>query len=177
MIKEHHRGFLFALESNRLVSIEKGQWSQIQQLTIPADGLCVYLRGFGTVKVFRKWLKDTPRHYALYQSNDEAWATFDCVAFRNLHDQHWQIEQYHRTLKQVCHIEHFQVRQPTAIRNHVFAAICGYVQLQRLRVNDVIRNCYQLKRELFNEVIAAFIETFTPRLEHLNPHFPSPVNA
>jgi hypothetical protein len=177
MIKDHHRGFLFALESNRLVSIEKGQWSQIQQLMIPEDGLCVYLRGFGTVKVFRQWLKDTPRHYALYQSNDEAWATFDRAAFRNLHDQHWQIEQYHRTLKQVCHIEHFQVRQPTAIRNHVFAAICGYVQLQRLRVNDVIRNCYQLKRELFNEVIAAFIETFTPRLEHLNPQFPSPVNA
>jgi hypothetical protein len=171
MIKDHHPGFLFALESNRLVSIEKGQWSQIQQLMIPEDGLCVYLRGFGTVKVFRKWLKDTPRHYALYQSNDEAWATFDRAAFRNLHDQHWQIEQYHRTLKQVCHIEHFQVRQPTAIRNHVFAAICGYVQLQRLRVNDVIRNCYQLKRELFNAVIAAFIETFTPRLEHLNPQF------
>jgi hypothetical protein len=177
MIKDHHQGFLFALESNRLVSIEKGQWSQIQQLMIPEDGLCVYLRGFGTVKVFRQWLKDTPRHYALYQSNNEAWATFDRAAFRNLHDQHWQIEQYHRTLKQVCHIEHFQVRQPTAIRNHVFAAICGYVQLQRLRVNDVIRNCYQLKRELFNEVIAAFIETFTPRLEHLNPQFPSPVNA
>lgn len=177
MVKEHHQGFLFALESNRLVSIEKGQWSQVQQLTIPEDGLCVYLRGFGTVKVFRQWLKDTPRHYALYQSNDEAWATFDGVAFRNLHDQHWQIEQYHRTLKQVCHIEHFQVRQPTAVRNHVFAAICSYVQLQRLRVNDVIRNCYQLKRGLFNEVIAAFIGTFTPRLDHLNPQFPSPVNA
>jgi hypothetical protein len=177
VIKDHHRGFLFALESNRLVSIEKGQWSQIQQLVIPEDGLCVYLRGLGTVKVFRTWLKDTPRHYALYPSNEETGATFDRLTFRHLHDQHWQIEQYHRTLKQVCHIEHFQVRQPMAIRNHVFAAICGYVQLQRLRVHDVIRNCYQLKRELFNEVIAAFIGTFTPHFEHLNPQFPSPVNA
>lgn len=177
MIKHHHQGFLFALESNRLVSIEKGQWSQIQQLPIPANGLLVYLRGFGTVKVFRQWLKDQPRHYALYQPNDEVWAVFDHARFLKLHDQHWQIEQYHRALKQVCHIEHFQVRQPTAIRNHVFAAICGYVQLQRLRFNDVIRNCYHLKRELFNEVIAAFIQTFTPNLEHLNPQFQSPVNA
>ena len=157
MIKNHHQGFLFALESNRLVSIEKGQWSQVQQLAIPDNGLLVYLRGFGTVKVFRTWLKNQPRHYALYQSNEEAWATFEdqCRVSGKFHDQHWQIEQYHRTLKQVCHIEHCQARQPTAIRNHIFAAICGYVQLQRLRANDVIRNCYRLKRELFNEIISS----------------------
>ena len=128
MIKNHHQGFLFALESNRLVSIEKGQWSQVQQLAIPDDGLLVYLRGFGTVKVFRTWLKNQPRHYALYQSNEEAWATFDRAVFLKLHDQHWPIEQYHRTLKQVCHIEHCQVRQPTAIGNHIFAqsvAMCN----------------------------------------------------
>jgi hypothetical protein len=178
MIKNHHQGFLMALESNRLVSIEKGQWSQVQRLAIPEDGLLVYLRGFGMVKVFRTWLKNQPRHYALYQPNDdEAWAEFGRAAFLKLHDQHWQIEQYHRTLKQVCHIEHCQVRQPTAIRNHIFAAICGYVQLQRLHANDVIRNCYRLKRELFNQIIAAFIQTFTPNLEHLNPQFQPPVNA
>ena len=159
MIKNHRQGFLFALESNRLVSIEKGQWSQVLQLTIPDDGLLVYLRGLGTIKVFRTWLKNQPRHYALYPPNDEAWATFDHAVFLKLHDQHWQIEQYHRTLKPLCHIEHCQVRQPTAIRNPVFAVIGGSVQLQRLRANDVIRNCYRLKRELFNEIIAAFIQT------------------
>ena len=135
------------------------------------------LRGFGTVKVFRTWLKNQPRHYALYQPKEEVWAAFDRATFLKLHDQHWHIEHYHRTLKQLCHIEHCQVRQPTAIRNHVFAAICGYVQLQRLRANDLIRNCYRLKRELFNEIIAAFIQTFTPNLEHLNPQFQPPVNA
>jgi len=53
MIKNHHQGFLFALESNRLVSIENGNGPKVQQLAIPDDGLLVYLRGFGTVKVFR----------------------------------------------------------------------------------------------------------------------------
>jgi len=48
---------------------------------------------------------------------------------------------------------------------------------QRLRANDVIRNCYRLKRELFNEIIAASIQTFTPNLEHLNPQFQLPVNC
>lgn len=177
MIKHAQRGFLCALESNRRVSVEKGHGLQVQQLTIPEDGLLLYLRGFGTVKVFRTWLKNQLRHYALYQPNDEAWAAFDRPAFLKLHDQHWQIEHYHRTLKQVCHIEHFQVRQPTAIHNHLFAAICSYVQLQRLRVTEVIRNAYRLQRELFNKVIASFIQTFMPNLEHLNPQFRPPVNA
>jgi hypothetical protein len=40
-IKNHQMGLLFALESNRLVSVEKGSWVQVQQLEIPADGLMV----------------------------------------------------------------------------------------------------------------------------------------
>jgi hypothetical protein len=51
------------------------------------------------------------------------------------------------------------------------------VQLQQLKAADAIRNCYRLQRELFNKVIAGFIETFTPKLEHLNPQFQLPVNA
>jgi len=40
-VKNNHLGFLFALESNRLVSVEKGSWVQVQTLDIPSDGLLV----------------------------------------------------------------------------------------------------------------------------------------
>jgi hypothetical protein len=58
MIKNHQIGLLFALESNRLVSVEKGSWVQVQQLDIPEDGLVVWLKNFGHVKLFRTQLKD-----------------------------------------------------------------------------------------------------------------------
>jgi hypothetical protein len=54
-------------------------------------------------------LKDQPRHYAVHLPDSEPLAAFDRKAFRRWHDQHWHIEQYHRTVKQVCHIEHFQI--------------------------------------------------------------------
>jgi hypothetical protein len=38
VIKNHQLGLLFALESNRLVSVEKGVWVQAQQLAIPEEG-------------------------------------------------------------------------------------------------------------------------------------------
>lgn len=37
-VKNHGMGFLFAVESNRTVSIEKGAWTQVQKLDIPITG-------------------------------------------------------------------------------------------------------------------------------------------
>lgn len=177
LIKNHQLGLLFALESNRLVSVEKGVWIQVQQLAIPEEGLVVWLKEFGWVKLFRTQLKDQLRHYAVYLPNEERLNSFGIKEFATLHDQHWMIEQYHRAIKQLCHIEHFQVRGKVAIKNHLFAAICGYGQLQRLRAMEVISNCYRLRRDLFNEVIASFIAGFMPTMQHLNTQFQSAVNA
>ncbi len=176
-IRDYQLGFLFALESNRLVSLAKGTWSQVQSLEIPEQGLTVWLRQFGLVKVFRMWLKDQPRHYAVYLPEPDQLAAFDRPAFVHRHDQHWQIEQYHRVLKQVCNIERFRVRRPLAIRNHIFAALCGYVQLQQMCVTNIISNCYRLQRHLFDEVIRSFIQTFMASKELLPPQFRPAVNA
>ena len=104
-------------------------------------------------------------------------SSFDKTAFDEQHDRHWQIEQYHRAIKQVCNIERFQVRSKQPILNHIFAAIMGYVCLQQLCFLDVITNCYRLQRDLFQEVISAFIKKFIVDKEHLNPQFSKAVNA
>lgn len=177
LVKNRQMGLLFALESNRLVSVEKGSWCQIQTLTIPDEGLVVWLKDFGKVKVFRTWLKDQARHYVIALPDGEKLPQFGLAQFTGLHDNHWQIEQYHRAIKQVCNIEHFQVRSKKAIMNHLFAAICGYVQLQKMAATTVIKNCYGLQRDLFIGVIAEFVKTFVPTMAHLNPEFKSSVNA
>lgn len=111
MVKNHQLGLLFAIESNRRVSVEKGQWIQVQALTdIPADGLAVWLRDFGLVKLFRTQLKDQLRHYVVLMPDSSHQEAFNEKSFQALHDNHWKIEQYHRMIKQVCHIESFQVR-------------------------------------------------------------------
>jgi hypothetical protein len=186
-IKNHQMGFLTALESNRLVSSEKGTCTQVQNLDIARDGVVIWLREFGYVKVFRTHLKNQVRHYAVYlpqkddNANDsdsnDALTNFVGIDFEKLHDQHWQIEQFHRTIKQVCNIEKFQVRNKIAVKNHIFSAICGYVKLQQMRATEMIMNCYQLQRNLFNQVIVGFIESFMPSMNHMNSHYAKAVNA
>ena len=176
-VKNHGLNSLFALKSNRRVSIEKGQWIQVQKLDIPEEGLEVWLRGIGQVKVFRRQLKDELRHYAVYLTDATQLSSFNKKAFEEQHDLHWKIEQYHRAIKQVCNIERFQVRSKPAILNHIFAAIMGYVHLQQLCFLDVIANCYRLQRDLFQEAISVFIKKFMADKEHLNPQFSKAVNA
>lgn len=177
-VKNHPMGFLFAVESNRTVATEKGKWTQVQKLMeIPEAGLVVWLRDFGEVKLFRTWLKNQARHYVVYLPNADQLAPFGRDAFLRQHDHHWKIEQYHRAIKQICHIEHFQVRGKVPILNHVFAALCSYVHLQALQVSDVIDNIYRLRQDLFKEVVASFIQSFTPDKGHLNPQFRNAVNA
>lgn len=153
-VRKHALGWLFAIENNRIVSVDKGHWVQVQKLDIPDDGLLVWLKDFGHVKLFRTWLKDQPRHYAVFLPDDDWLTAVGRKTFTIQHDRHWHIEQYHRTIKQVCNIENFQVRSKTAIRNHLFAALCGYVQLQKLSAMALIGNCYGIQRNLFNGVNA-----------------------
>lgn len=83
-------------------------------------------------------LKNEHRHYALYLPDDASLDQVSRGAFEAIHDKHWQIEQYHRAIKQVCHIEHSQVRGAAGGRNHVFAALSGYIYLQKMALADLI---------------------------------------
>ena len=85
-----------------------------------------------------------------------------------MHAAHWSIERYHRALKQVCHIEHFQVRGSNQIKNHIFCAIKGFVQLEFMRVKNLISHWYEVQRDLFLAAIRGFIQGKTNFFQAVN---------
>lgn len=154
-LKNEGLSFMFAIQNNRLVSLSEGsEFCQVCSLDIPKTGLNAYLKDFGAVVIFRTTFKDEYRYYVMHQSESKA---VNRKLFKEVHDTHWNIEQYHRALKQVCNIETFQVRTEIAIRNHIFSALAAFIQLEFLTKMDVLENWYQLQRTLFNDVIAKFI--------------------
>lgn len=155
-------GFLFGIANNRQVSREKGQFLQIQKLSIPESGLMVYLKEFGWVKVFCQNFKNEVRHYIMYQPEEEELRQIKRQQFRTIHDTHWQIESFHRVIKQVCNVERFQVRTESAVRTHLFCALQAFSQLQTMRVEGLIDNLYQVSRQLFIPVIRQFISENIP---------------
>lgn len=150
-------GFLFGIADNRQVSLERDIQVQVQTLTIPESGLVVYLKEFGWVKVFCQSFKNEVRYYIMYLPDDSELRQLNRQDFRQIHDSHWQIESFHRVIKQVCNIERFQVRTESAIRTHFFCALQAFCKLQTMRVEGLIDNLYQVSRQLFVPVIRQFI--------------------
>lgn len=162
--------FMFGIEQNRTISIDRGQYIQIQTLEDWVDDeRTVYLRNYGMVKVFRQMYKKTYRYYAMSAADLDQLPTIKKLDFERVHAAHWTIERYHRAIKQVCHIEHFQVRGRNQIKNHIFCALKGFVRLEFMRVENLIEHWYEVKRDLFLNTIRDFIMGKT--------NYPVPVNA
>jgi hypothetical protein len=51
------------------VSIEKGKTLPVKDLEILEEGLVVYLKSFGWVKVFCQQFKNEPRYYVIYHQD------------------------------------------------------------------------------------------------------------
>ena len=165
-IRNHGIRFMFGIDSNRKVSIEKGIWYQIRTLPAFENGQSVWLKDFGYVQLFKTQLREQQRFYIVYDP-DQVPLTFE--EFQALHASHWKIEQYHRVIKQVCHIEKFQVRRSKLISNHIFAALMAYVQIQKTQWNDIFMNIYQWQKNLFKPIIKNFIHAFISDKNHLLP--------
>ena len=99
-------GFLSGIANNRQVSIERGASIPVRDVDIPKDGLMVYLKAFGWVRVFCQPFKNEPRYYILYQLDLTTLQQLTYDNFKAIHDEHWKIE--------MC--------QPQCPHKHPFAA-------------------------------------------------------
>ena len=80
LLKHQEWGFLFAIESNRLVALEFQEYVQVQSLEIPPSGLMVHLKQFGALKVFRTVFKDEFRHYVRFLPDSKALFVWHALA-------------------------------------------------------------------------------------------------
>ena len=155
-LRNQEVGFLFDIADNRQVSVERGTQVQVKTLTIPLTGMMVYLKEFGWIKLFCQNFKHEVRYYVVFLPNETALRQIERQDFERVHDCHWQIENFHRVIKQVCNVERFQVRTQSAIRTHLFCALQAFCKLQTMRVEGLIDNLYQVSRQLLIPVIRQF---------------------
>lgn len=157
-LKNQKLGFLFGVEKNRTVSREPGKYQQVRALSIPDEGLIIYLKEFGFIKLLRKdFKKGDSRHYILYLPDSDKLENISRKEFITIHDTHWKIETFHRAIKQLCGVCRFMVRNTRAIQTHIFCSLQAFVRLEKMRSTHSISNWYQLQRNLFTLVIREYI--------------------
>ncbi len=143
--------WLTRLKQNRQVSTAPGQHLAIRELFIPRHGRCVHLKGYGTIKVFRS----VDKH-----GNAEFWATSRLDMTIEACAEHaleaWQIEVYHRDLKQFTGVERARFRLAKAQRNHIGLAIRAFVRLELARIRTAC-SLFEQKQTIIHDALRAYL--------------------
>jgi hypothetical protein len=139
------------LKSNRLVDPDHTYNRQISEIDIPREGRIVHLRQYGFIKVFRVVHSDGDAEY---------WATDILGASepdrKSFKDLGWNIEEYHRGIKQCCGIERCQGRKEIVQRGHIFLSLLAFLRLETQRLHMGI-SWYESKRSIHRSATSLFI--------------------
>jgi putative transposase len=143
--------WLTQLKSNRLVSIDRSGNRPIRDIFLPPTGTVVHLKGYGWVKVFKTvGINGDVEYWATSNLN----MTLEQCAFYAL--DAWQVEVYHRGLKQFTGVERAQFRLEIAQRNHIGLAIRAYLRLEAYRLRTRI-SWFEAKTSIIREAIRAYL--------------------
>jgi len=152
------REFIMPLKRNRKVAVSeadkrRGQYVAVSSLDLPA----------GTTREI--WLEDVPFAVLLLKqvfTNDDGSTgvrylvtsdlTLDYDRITKLFHKRWGIEVYHKSLKQNASLEKSPTRTETTQRNHLFASLCAYVKLERLKLKTNLSH-FTLKTKLYQAAL------------------------
>jgi len=143
--------WLTQLKKNREVSIDRTGNRAISEIFIPAQGRLVHLKGYGWIKVFRTVGTNGD---AEYWATSQLEMTIEEAAFHAL--DAWQVEVYHRGLKQFTGVEHAQYRLEVSQRNHIGLAIRAFVRLETHRLHSGI-SWFEAKTSIIRSAMRQYL--------------------
>ena len=151
LLRDYEWRWLTQLKSNRQVSVDHSGNRAVSELIIPVNGLIVHLKGYGWIKVFRTVGTNGD---AEYWATNQLDMTIQQAADYAL--DAWQIEVYHRGLKQFTGIERGQFRLEIAQRNHIGLAIRAFVRLETHRLQRQL-SYFEAKSAIIRDAIRAYL--------------------
>ena len=116
--------WVIGLRKNRSVNRKQ----KLEDLTIPDDGLTVHLRGYGWITVFRFVATNGRTDYIGTNIQNPT-----REQIKTLVRKRWEIEVFHRELKQTCGLEHCQSRNGRAQRNHIVLSVLSWIKRADVR--------------------------------------------
>jgi hypothetical protein len=162
--------FVMPLKSNRKVATsadakQNGRYQSVDTLELePMNPVIVYLEGveFALLLVKQVFTNDDDSTGILYLVTSDT--TLDGNGMTTIYQKRWNVEPYHKSLKQNASLEKSPTQTVSTQTNHFFAALCGYIKLELLK-GDTKLNHFALKSKLYLSAIhAAYAQ-----LQKLNP--------
>ncbi|TAL74406.1 MAG: transposase [Bacteroidetes bacterium] len=116
--------WIIGLRKNRIINHDE----KLENLTIPEEGIRVHLRGYGFITIFRFVAKNGRTDY--FGTSIEN-PTREKI--KSLIRSRWEIEVFHKELKQTCGLECSQARTSRSQRNHIVLSVLSWIKKAEVR--------------------------------------------
>lgn len=150
--------FVMPLKGNRKVALsveakQQGRYQRVDTLALePMQPVTVYLEGveFALLLIKQVFTNEDGSTGIQYLVTSDT--TLDGNGMAAIYQKRWNVERYHKSLKQNASLEKSPTQTVTTQTNHFFAALCGYIKLELLK-GDTKLNHFALKSKLYVRAI------------------------
>ena len=156
--------FVCPIKSNRKIALtleerNKGKYVNISTIDIKGgSSRLIFLEGYEKpLRLIKQVVKngDDGESTYLYLVTNDIGLSFDEIL--QIYKRRWKIEEYHKSLKQNLHIEHSPTKVETSQRNHIYLTVCGFIKLEKLRLNYNM-NHFAIKEKIYIEALQVAYE-------------------
>lgn len=156
--------FVMPLKTNRKVALsledkKQGRYVRVDTLDIEQDTvLTIYLAGvdFPLHLVKQVFTNGDGSVGILYLVTTNLDLTYDGIT--TLYGKRWNVESYHKSLKQNTSLAKSPTKTVTTQSNHFFASLCAYIKLEMLKVATKT-NHFALKAKLYTNALQSAFQT------------------
>jgi IS4 transposase len=161
---EVEKEFIMPLKRNRKIALsladkKQGRYVQLGSLALkPHTVREVYLEGveFPLLLVTQIFVNEDGSTGVLYLVTSDTSLTWGDIT--TIYRKRWNVEPYHKSLKQNASLERSPTHTVTTQTNHFFAALEGYIKLERLKVKTKL-NHFALKARLYTQALRCAFDT------------------
>lgn len=156
--------FVMPLKSNRKIALsvadkKQGRYVQLGTLDLkPHTVREMYLEGveFPLLLVKQVFVNEDGSTGVLYLVTSDTSLTWDDIT--TIYCKRWNVEPYHKSLKQNASLERSPTHTVITQTNHFFAALDGYIKLERLKVKTKL-NHFALKAKLYAQALRSAFDS------------------
>jgi len=156
--------FIMLLKSNRKIALSaadktQGRYVPLGTLDLkPHTVREIYLEGVAFPLLLAKqvFVNEDGSTGVLYLVTSDTSLTWGDIT--TIYRRRWNVEPYHTSLKQNASLERSPAHTVTTQTNHFFAALEGYIKLERLKVKTKL-NHFALKAKLYARALRSAFDT------------------
>ncbi len=150
--------FIMPLKANRKVAVnladkQQGRYVRVDSLVLePNTTREVYLEGvdFGLLLIKQIFVNGDGSLGIVYLVTSDTTLSYEGIT--TIYRTRWNVEPYHKSLKQNASLEKSPTQTVVTQTNHFFASLCAYIKLEMLKSSTKM-NHFALKTKLYVQAI------------------------